>query len=81
MGLPRDDAAGFVGAMDRRRAAEARRVFDRRARALQRATAARVDAVLRRLDQVPVWSFLLARHLFARERRALALARDLDVGP
>jgi hypothetical protein len=40
-----------------------------------------VDAVLRRLDQVPWWSYLLARHLFARERRALALARDLDVGP
>ena len=40
-----------------------------------------VDAVLRRLDQVPSWSFVLALHLFARERRALALARDLDVGP
>ena len=37
--------------------------------------------MLRRLDQVPWWSYLLARHLFARERRALALARDLDVGP
>jgi hypothetical protein len=40
-----------------------------------------VDAVLRRLDQVPWWSYLLARHLFTRERRALALARDLQVGP
>src|SRR3954471_3162783 len=40
-----------------------------------------VDAVLRRLDQVPLWSYPLARHLFARERRALTLARDLDVGP
>jgi predicted Ser/Thr protein kinase len=30
---------------------------------------------------VPLWSYPLARHLFARERRALALARDLDVGP
>jgi hypothetical protein len=40
-----------------------------------------VDAVLRRLDQVPWWSYLPARHLFARERRALALARDLHVGP
>ena len=37
--------------------------------------------MLRRLDQVPWWSYPLARHLFARERRALALARDLDVGP
>jgi predicted Ser/Thr protein kinase len=40
-----------------------------------------VDAVLRRLDQVPWWSYLLARHLFAREKHALDLARDLDVGP
>src|SRR5262249_23083771 len=40
-----------------------------------------VDAVLRRLDQVPWWSFLLARHLFARERRALSLAKGLQVGP
>jgi hypothetical protein len=40
-----------------------------------------IDAVLRRIDQVPWWSYLLARHLFARERRALALARDLKVGP
>src|SRR6185437_13803533 len=39
-----------------------------------------VDAVLRRLDQVPWWSFLLAYHLFSRERRALTLARDLHVG-
>lgn len=40
-----------------------------------------VDAVLRRLDQVPWWSFILARHLFGREKRALTLARDLHVGP
>jgi AMP-binding enzyme len=40
-----------------------------------------VDAVLRRLDQVPWWSLLPARHLFARERNALALAKGLDVGP
>jgi serine/threonine protein kinase len=40
-----------------------------------------VDAVLRRIDQVPWWSYLPARHLFAREHRALALARDLHVGP
>jgi len=40
-----------------------------------------VDAVLRRIDQVPWWSYLPARHLFARERHALSLARDLRVGP
>jgi predicted Ser/Thr protein kinase len=40
-----------------------------------------VDAILRRTDQVPWWSYLLARHLFWRERHALAVARDLNVGP
>ena len=40
-----------------------------------------VDAVLRRLDEVPWWSFLLARHLFAREKHALKLAKGLNVGP
>jgi predicted Ser/Thr protein kinase len=40
-----------------------------------------VDAVLRRIDQVPWWSYPLARHLFARERRALERAHNLKVGP
>src|SRR3954454_1935842 len=40
-----------------------------------------IDAVLRRLDHVPWWSFIPARHLFERERRALAKARNLNVGP
>ena len=39
------------------------------------------DAVLRRLDQVPWWSRPIAVHLFQRERRALAVAGPLGVGP
>ena len=39
------------------------------------------DAVLRRLDQIPWWTQPLARHLFQRERRALAVAGPLGVGP
>jgi hypothetical protein len=58
-----------------------RDVFSTVERGRFRDDAGEVDAVLRRLDQVPVWSYPLARHLFARERRALALARDLNVGP
>src|SRR6185312_7922751 len=42
---------------------------------------AEVDAVLRRLDEVPWWSYPLAQHLFARERKALALAKSLRIGP
>ena len=40
-----------------------------------------VEAVLRRIDQVPWWSFVLARHLFGREHRALAAAGALGVAP
>jgi hypothetical protein len=40
-----------------------------------------VDAVLRRIDEVPWWNVALARHLFVRERRALAVAGELGVAP
>jgi len=40
-----------------------------------------VDAVLRRLDGVPWWSFIVARHLFRRERRALAVVTPLKIAP
>jgi hypothetical protein len=58
-----------------------RDVFSTVERGRFRDGAGEVDAVLRRLDQVPLWSYLPARHLFTRERRALALAHDLNVGP
>jgi hypothetical protein len=40
-----------------------------------------VEAVLRRLDQIPAWISPLAFHLFARERRALAVAGTLGIAP
>ncbi len=40
-----------------------------------------VDAVLRRLDEVPWWSRPLAYELFRRERKALARATPLGVTP
>src|SRR5262245_65548927 len=43
--------------------------------------AGEIEAVLRRIDEVPWWSLGLARHLFARERRALAIAGELGVAP
>jgi hypothetical protein len=58
-----------------------RDVFSTVERGRFRSDRGEVDAVLRRLDQVPWWSFVLARHLFARERKALTLAKGLDVGP
>ena len=58
-----------------------RDVFSTVERGRFRSKSGEVDAVLRRLDQVPWWSFLAARHLFLRERRALTLASGLQVGP
>lgn len=80
MGLPKDDAA-ILSARWTEGVLLKRDVFSTVERGRFREETGEVDAVLRRLDQVPVWSYPLARHLFARERRALALARDLDVGP
>ena len=80
MSLPKDDAA-ILSARWTEGVLLKRDVFSTVERGRFRDDAGEVDAVLRRLDQVPAWSYPLARHLFARERRALALARDLDVGP
>ena len=81
MNLPKDDAA-TLSARWREGVLLKRDVFSTVERGRFRSDAGEeVDAVLRRLDQVPAWTFPLALHLFARERRALALARDLDVGP
>ena len=80
MSLPKDDAA-VLSARWTEGVLLKRDVFSTVERGRFRSDAGEVDAVLRRLDQVPWWSYILARHLFGRERRALALARDLDVGP
>src|ERR1700682_2681921 len=80
MSLPRDDAA-VLSARWTEGVLLKRDVFSTVERGRFRDGDGEVDAVLRRLDQVPAWSFPLARHLFARERHALALARDLNVGP
>src|ERR1700730_14889621 len=58
-----------------------RDVFSTVERARFRSEGGEVDAVLRRLDQVPWWSRGLALLLFRRERRALAIAGDLGMAP
>jgi hypothetical protein len=80
MGLPKDDAA-VLSARWIEGVLLKRDVFSTVERGRFNSEAGECDAVLRRLDQVPWWSFLLARHLFARERKALTLARGLEVGP
>jgi hypothetical protein len=80
MSLPKDDAA-VLSAQWTEGVLLKRDVFSTVERGRFRGDQGEVDAVLRRLDQVPWWSYLPARHLFGRERRALALARGLEVGP
>jgi hypothetical protein len=58
-----------------------RDVFSTVERGRFRCEGGEVDAVLRRLDAVPWWSYLPARHLFSREKRALSRAGGLEVGP
>jgi serine/threonine protein kinase len=80
MKLPKDDAA-VLSARWTDGVLLKRDVFSTVERGRFRDETGEVDAVLRRLDRVPWWSYLLARHLFRRERRALAIARGLTVGP
>src|SRR5450432_1397756 len=76
MSLPKDDAA-VLSARWIEGVLLKRDVFSTVERGRFRIEAGEVDAVLRRLDTVPWWSYIPARHLFAREGRALALARKL----
>src|SRR3979490_550319 len=79
MSLPGDDAA-TLSARWTEGVLLKRDVFSTVERGRFRTGDGEVDAVLRRLDQAPWWSCVPARHLFARERRALRRARDLHVG-
>ena len=58
-----------------------RDVFSTVERGTFRSEGGDVPGVLRRLDEVPWWSRPLARHLFNRERRALASAAPLGIAP
>jgi len=80
MPLPKQDAA-FLSTSWTEGVLLKRDVFSTVERGRLRTASGEINAVLRRLDQVPWWSHLVARHLFERERKALTLARDLDVGP
>src|SRR5476649_2151393 len=80
MSLPSEDAA-VLSAQWTDGVLLKRDVFSTVERGRYRTGTGEVDAVLRRLDQVPWWSYIPALHLFSRERRALALAQDLHVGP
>ena len=71
---PSKDDAALLAARWRDGVLLKRDVFSIVERGRFRTDGGEVDGVLRRLDEVPWWSFGLAQHLFARERRALTLA-------
>ena len=76
--------AGAVSVLDGRWRGEVvlkRDVFSTIERGYFRTEDGEVEAVLRRIDEVPWWSKALAHLLFRRERRALTQAATLDVGP
>ena len=80
MSLPRDDAA-ILSEQWTESVLLKRDVFSSVERGRFRETNGEVDAILRRIDRAPGWSVLPARHLFQRERHALAVVRDLNVAP
>ena len=80
MSLPKSDAA-ILSAQWTEGVLLKRDVFSSVERGRFRGADGEVDAILRRIDQVPWWSYLPARHLFHRERHALAVVRDLNVAP
>jgi predicted Ser/Thr protein kinase len=80
MSLPKDDAE-VLSAQWTEGVLLKRDVFSTVERGRFRGSNGEGDAILRRTDQVPWWSYLVARHLFRRERHALAVVRDLNVAP
>src|ERR1700741_4190762 len=80
MSLPKNDAA-VLSARWIEGVLLKRDVFSTVERGRFRSDGGETDAVLRRLHPGPWGPFLLAWHLFGRERRALTRAKGLEVGP
>jgi hypothetical protein len=58
-----------------------RDVFSTIERGIFRGPSGEIDAVLRRIDQVPWWSWPIAKHFLDREARALKIAGPLGIAP
>jgi hypothetical protein len=56
-------------------------VFSTVERGFFRTADGEVEAVLRRIDLVPWWTFGIARHFLHREARSLDIAGNLDIAP
>src|SRR5881394_45488 len=76
-----DAAPGELGDRWRRAVVLKRDIFSIVERGIYRGPDGDVDAVARRIDQVPWWTFLFARNFLAREARALAIVGPLGIAP
>jgi predicted Ser/Thr protein kinase len=76
-----DDVPAELGDRWRRSVMLKRDVFSIVERGIYRGPDGEVDAVVRRIDDVPWWSALIARNFLAREERALTVVGPLGIAP
>jgi acyl-CoA synthetase (AMP-forming)/AMP-acid ligase II len=76
-----DDAPAELGERWHRGVVLKRDIFSIVERGTYRGPDGDVDAVARRIDQVPWWTFVFARNFLAREERALAVIGPLGIAP
>src|ERR1041384_6910629 len=76
-----DAAPAELGDRWRRSVVLKRDIFSTVERGTYRGPDGEVDAVARRIDQVPWWTFAVARNFLAREARALAVVGPLGIAP
>jgi acyl-CoA synthetase (AMP-forming)/AMP-acid ligase II len=76
-----DAAPAELGERWRRTVVLKRDIFSIVERGTYRGPDGDVDAVLRRIDQVPWWTFVIARNFLVREERALGIVGPLGIAP
>src|SRR5215212_7545465 len=76
-----EDNPAELGERWRRSLVLKRDIFSIVERGIFRGPDREVDAVARRIDQVPWWTFAFARNFLAREARALAIVGPLGIAP
>src|SRR4051812_19101033 len=76
-----DAAPDELGDRWRRAVVHKRDIFSIVERGIYRGPDGDADAVVRRIDQVPWWSFIFARNFLTREARALVVVGPLGIAP
>lgn len=79
--MDHDDAPIELGARWRRSVVLKRDIFSTVERGTFNGPDGEMDAVVRRIDQVPWWTWVIARHFLGREARALEAVGPLGIAP